>query len=54
LIGELQAMPQDEIARQMGVTRNAIYKLGHDARKALKGALAKKGYGIEQVREVFD
>ena len=54
LIAELQGMPQDEMARQMGVTRNAIYKLGHDARKALKGALAKEGYGIEQIREVFD
>ena len=54
LLGELQAMPQVEIARQMGITRNAIYKLTHDARKALKGALAKEGYGIEQLREVFD
>jgi RNA polymerase sigma-70 factor (ECF subfamily) len=54
LLAELRSMPQDEMARQMGVSRNAIYKLTHDARKALKGALATEGYGIEQVREVFD
>lgn len=54
LLGELKGMPQCELARQLGVTRNAIYKLAHDARKALKSALSKEGYGIEQVREVFD
>ena len=54
LLASLNAMPQDEIAQQMGITRNAVYKLGHDARKALKRALEAAGYGAEQVRDVLE
>jgi len=54
LLAELNAMPQDEIARQMSVTRNAVYKLSHDARKALKRALEAEGYTVEQVREILE
>jgi DNA-directed RNA polymerase specialized sigma24 family protein len=48
LLAGLNAMPQDEIARQMNITRNAVYTLGHDARKALRRAFEEAGYGIEQ------
>jgi RNA polymerase sigma-70 factor (ECF subfamily) len=54
LLAGLSAMSQEEIARQMGITRNAVYKLGHDARKALKRAMEAAGYGIEQVCEVLE
>jgi RNA polymerase sigma-70 factor (ECF subfamily) len=54
LLAELNAMPEDEIARQMGITRNAVYKVSHDARRALKRALEAEGYGIEQVRDILD
>jgi RNA polymerase sigma-70 factor (ECF subfamily) len=53
LLAMLNAMPQDEIARQMSITRNAVYKLGHDARKALRKAFEEAGYGIEQVRDIL-
>ena len=49
LIAELKGMPQDEIARQLGSNRNAIYKLTHDARKKLKAGLLAAGYTAEDV-----
>jgi RNA polymerase sigma-70 factor (ECF subfamily) len=54
LLAQLNAMPEDEIARQMEITRNALYKVSHDARRALKRALEAEGYGIEQVRDILD
>jgi RNA polymerase sigma-70 factor (ECF subfamily) len=54
LLAELNGMPHDEIAAQMGLTRNAVYKLGHDARRALRRALEAAGYGIEEVRNVLE
>jgi RNA polymerase sigma-70 factor, ECF subfamily len=53
LLAALSAMPQDEIVIQMNITRNALYKLFHDARKALRRALEDSGYGIEEVRSVL-
>jgi RNA polymerase sigma-70 factor (ECF subfamily) len=47
-------MPHGEIASQMGLTRNAVYKLGHDARRALRRALEAAGYGVEAVRSVLE
>lgn len=54
ILAELNGMPHDEIAAQMGLTRNAVYKLGHDARRALRRALEAAGYGIEEVRNVIE
>jgi RNA polymerase sigma-70 factor (ECF subfamily) len=54
LTAQLNSMPQDEIARQMNMTRNAVYKLAHDARKALKQGLEAAGYGSEQVRDILE
>ena len=54
LVGELRGMPQEEIARQLGIGRNALYKLGHDARKRLKARLIAAGVTDEDVRAAFD
>jgi RNA polymerase sigma-70 factor (ECF subfamily) len=54
LVGELRGMPQEEIARQLGIGRNALYKLGHDPRKRLKARLAAAGVTDEDVRAAFD
>ncbi|REK17914.1 MAG: sigma-70 family RNA polymerase sigma factor [Planctomycetota bacterium] len=49
LLAELKGMPQDEIARQLGSNRNAVYKLTHDARKKLKRRLEAAGYSAADV-----
>jgi RNA polymerase sigma-70 factor (ECF subfamily) len=53
LVAELRGMPQAEIAIQMGLTRNALYKLTHDARQKLKHGLEAAGVGGDEVREAF-
>ena len=49
LLAELKGMPQDEIARQLGSSRNALYKLTHDARKKLKQRLEAAGFTAEDL-----
>jgi len=44
LLAEIKGMAQDEVALQMGSTRNALYKLSHDARHRLKQGLEKAGF----------
>ncbi len=44
LLAEIKGMAQEEIARQMGSSRNALYKLSHDARQRLKLGLEKSGF----------
>ncbi len=53
LLADLNAMPHDEIAAQLQISRNAVYKLGHDARKALKRELEKAGYSASQLLAAF-
>jgi RNA polymerase sigma-70 factor (ECF subfamily) len=54
LVAELRGMPQEELARRLGTNRNALYKLGHDARRRLQRALEDAGLTAEQVRWAFD
>ncbi|MCC7424749.1 MAG: sigma-70 family RNA polymerase sigma factor [Planctomycetaceae bacterium] len=54
LVAELRGMPQAEIAAQMGLTRNALYKLTHDARQNLKRGLEAAGISGDEVRSTFD
>jgi hypothetical protein len=51
LTAELKGMPQDEIARQLGSNRNAVYKLTHDARCRLKAGLEAAGFGADSLGE---
>jgi RNA polymerase sigma-70 factor (ECF subfamily) len=53
LVAELQGMPQDEIARQLGSNRNALYKLTHDARKRLRQGLEAAGFTAEDIGSAF-
>lgn len=48
LLAEIKGMAQDEIARQMGSSRNALYKLSHDARQRLKQGLEKAGFTAQE------
>jgi RNA polymerase sigma-70 factor (ECF subfamily) len=53
LLAELQGMPQDEIAWQLGSNRNALYKLTHDARKRLRQGLEAAGFTAENIGTAF-
>ena len=44
LLAEIKGMAQEEIAHQMGSSRNALYKLSHDARQRLKQGLERAGF----------
>jgi len=47
-------MPLQEVARQMGTNRNAMYKMIYDARKKLKESLLRDGLTPEKVLGAFD
>jgi len=53
LLAHLRGMLQAEIGRRMGASRNAVYKLGFDARKRLKEGLVAAGYSAEDL-ETFE
>jgi RNA polymerase sigma-70 factor (ECF subfamily) len=48
LLAEIKGMAQEEIARQMGSSRNALYKLSHDARRRLKQGLERAGFTAQE------
>lgn len=48
LLAEIKGMAQEEIARQMGSSRNALYKLSHDARHRLKQGLQNAGFTAQE------
>jgi RNA polymerase sigma-70 factor, ECF subfamily len=54
LIAELNGMPQAEIANALGMNRNALYKLSHDARKRVKFHLESAGLSEVEVLWVFE
>jgi RNA polymerase sigma-70 factor (ECF subfamily) len=50
----VQGIPVDEVARNMGVKRNALYKLMHDARLKLKRRLAREGLSPDDILAAFE
>lgn len=54
ILGELRGTPQDELLAELGINRNALYKLLHDARRKLREALCAAGICDHEVREAFD
>ncbi len=54
LTAEMNGMPQDEIARQLGSNRNAVYKLTHDARRKLRAGLESAGFGADSLIEAWE
>jgi RNA polymerase sigma-70 factor (ECF subfamily) len=54
LSAELQGMPQAEIAMQLGMNRNALYKLAHDARKRVRSQLEAAGISEADVLLGFE
>jgi RNA polymerase sigma-70 factor (ECF subfamily) len=49
VLGELRGIPSQTLAEQLGMNRNAFYKLHHDARKKLKAAILAAGFSAEDV-----
>lgn len=49
----IHGMQLEEVARRMGSTRNAMYKLLHDARRNLQRKLIADGFSREQLLRVF-
>lgn len=50
----IHGMPMEEVARRMGMTRNALYKLLHDARLHLKAKLQEQGLNTKEVLAPFE
>jgi RNA polymerase sigma factor (sigma-70 family) len=54
LRAELEGMPQAEIAMRLAMTRNALYKLSHDARRKVRARLEAAGITAADVIWVFE
>jgi RNA polymerase sigma-70 factor (ECF subfamily) len=53
LLAEMRGVAMEEIARSTGSSRNAVYKLTHDARKNLKRGLEAAGYRADDYHAAF-
>jgi len=53
VLGSLAGVPQAILMERLGLNRNALYKLEHDARKKLRAGLERNGIRAEDVRELF-
>jgi RNA polymerase sigma-70 factor (ECF subfamily) len=49
----LEDVPLDEVVRRWGSSRNAVYKLVHDARRKLRAHLAARGFDVEEIFELY-
>ena len=50
VLGELEGVPSEELAIRLGISRNALYKLHHDARRKLRRAILAAGITEADVR----
>jgi RNA polymerase sigma-70 factor (ECF subfamily) len=50
----IHGMPMETVAQKMGMNRNALYKLLHDARLRLKRRLAEEGLSPEEALRTFE
>lgn len=54
LMAAMEGFPLEEAAQRLGMNRNALYKLMHDARLRLKKRLEKEGLTPQEVLSVFE
>jgi len=47
ILAELEGIPLVRIAERLDSKPNAVYKVGHDARKRLRTALEQRGFGAD-------
>jgi len=50
----IEGVPLEEVAQRMGMKRNALYKLLHDARLRLKKRMANEGLTSDDIWAIFD
>jgi RNA polymerase sigma-70 factor (ECF subfamily) len=50
----LEDLPLDEVVRHLGSNRNAVYKLVHDARRALRSGLEARGHPAREILRLFE
>lgn len=50
----LRGVPMEALAQKLGVERNALYKMMHDARLKLKRRLAREGLELADVMATFE
>jgi len=48
-----QGVPPHEVAERIGISRGACYKLGHDARRALKRGIERRGWTCADALAAF-
>jgi RNA polymerase sigma-70 factor (ECF subfamily) len=46
-------VPMDEVVRELGTNRNAVYKLLHDARRKFKMSLESRGFEMGETLSLF-
>ena len=49
----IHGVPLEEVARRTGSSRNAVYKLLHDARQRLKTKLVEEGLSADEILSAF-
>jgi RNA polymerase sigma-70 factor, ECF subfamily len=49
-----EATPLDVVAAEQGMSRDAVYKALHDARRKLRAALLARGLSLQDFREAFE
>lgn len=50
----IRGVPMEALAQKLGVERNALYKMMHDARLKLKRRLAREGLDLSEVMATFE
>jgi RNA polymerase sigma-70 factor (ECF subfamily) len=53
ILGQLRGMPIDQLIDVLGINRSAMYKLFHDARRALKRHLEAQGVSPQTIQNAF-
>jgi RNA polymerase sigma-70 factor (ECF subfamily) len=49
-----QGRSMDEVAKQLGISRNATYKLLHDARRKIKAQFEERHLGAGDIMALFE
>jgi RNA polymerase sigma-70 factor (ECF subfamily) len=54
ILAELQGVASERVATLLGTNRNAVYKVYHDARRKLRLALSDGGFGVDDIRDLWE